>query len=213
MTRFHAATLALLDDLGVTVAIWPVPVEIPDPTPFADDHRTGYDAGAVERWWQATVLVDQVFRTFRGEFLGKSSPVHFFWGAFDLAVTRFSGHPAPPHPGGVPGVGDWVMLEAYSHEVSSAGFWPWTPDGSVRPSLYAYAYPEPEGYREAPMPEGTTYDPDLGELLLPYDVVRRSADPQAAVLAFLRAAHAAATLSGTWDPALVRTTFPRSTAE
>ncbi|MCU1483456.1 MAG: hypothetical protein JWN67_202 [Actinomycetia bacterium] len=208
VAEFHRSTLDLLGDLGVTVRIWPVPVEIPDAVPFADDHRTGYDPDAARRWWLATVAVDQVLRTFRGEYLGKSSPVHFFWGAFDLAVTRFSGRPAPRHPGGVPGVGDWVMHEAYSHEASSAGFWPGTADGSVPPSLYAYAYPEPDGYRDVPMPDGVRFDPVLGELLLPYEVVQRSTDPPAAALAFFRAAHSAATCSGHWDRELERSTFP-----
>jgi hypothetical protein len=205
---FHASTMALLQDLGVEVRIWPVPVELPEAVAFPDDHRTGYDADAARGWFEATVAVDQVLRAFRGEFLGKSSPVHFFWGAFDLAVTRFSGRPAPRHPGGVPGVGDWVMHEAYSHEVSSAGFWPGSFDGTVGPALYAYAYPEPEGYREAPMPPKVTYNSDLGELLLPYSVVQSAEDPRGLALAFLRAAHGAAATSGTWDRELERTGFP-----
>lgn len=205
VATFHQRTMALLEALGVHVDIWPVPVELPDATPFADDQRDAYDADSVRRWWECTVAVDQVLRRFRGEYLGKSSPVHFFWGAFDLAVTRFSGREAPRHPGGVPNVGDWVMHEAYSHEVSSAGFWPGSPDGSIPASLYAYAYPEPTGYREAAMPEGATYDATLGEWLLPYEVARAAPE---VVLDFLRAAHAAATLSGTWDRSLERATFP-----
>ena len=194
---FHAEYVARLDELGVEVAMNPVPQEVPDAVPFHLDHvHDSYDAAAATTFWRTLVDAHRVMSVFRGEFSGKTSPVHFFWGAFDLAVTRFSGRPAPAHPGGVPNCPDWVMVEAYSHEVSSCGFWP---GGSAEGSFYAYAYPEPPGYRhERPGSDAGRFDPGLGEFLLPYESVRTAADPDAEVLDFLRATHAAAAAGGDW---------------
>jgi hypothetical protein len=142
---FYAEFSSTLSDLGVATPIWPMPVEIPGAIPFDSDHVHGeYDPDAANRFWRSLIQMDRVFTVFRAEFLGKVSPVHLFWGALDLAVTRFSGRSAPPHPGGAPNCGPQVMQEAYSHEVSSAGYWP-GPDGEG--NFYSYAYPEPEGYR------------------------------------------------------------------
>jgi hypothetical protein len=198
---FYRRVMALLDGLGLRVAINEMPNEVADPIPFSRDvgHRS-YDAAAVRRFWQALIQADRVFRLFRTGFLGKVSPVHFFWGSFDLAVTRFSGRPAPRHPGGVPGLPDAVTREAYSHEVSSAGFWP----GSAafpRAAFYSYAYPEPPGFRDHPIPAGAAFDPALGEFILPYDTVRAAADPEALLLDFLSNTYAAAAESGAWDRA------------
>ena len=144
--------------------------------------------------------IDRVFKVFRSGFLGKVSPVHFFWGSFDLAVTRFSGRRAPLHPGGIPGLPDAVAREAYSHEVSSAGFWPGSATFPMA-AFYSYAYPEPQGFRSAPLAPGAYYEATLGEFILPYDKVRTSADPQAALLEFLATTYAAAADSGKWDRA------------
>lgn len=197
---FHAELMAALSDLGLDVAILARPVEIEDATPFAEDHahRT-YDPDHAQRFWRLLVQADRVLTEFRARFIGKVSPVHFFWGAFDLAVTRFSGRPAPPHPGGAPNVADWVMREAYSHEVSSAGYFP---DGGPEGAFYSYAYPEPEGFRDAVVsPAAAAYDADLGEFLLPYDAVRTAADPEAALLAFLQSTYEAAADRAGWDRA------------
>jgi hypothetical protein len=178
-----------------------VPSEIPDPIPFAEDTRQRpYDAGAVAGYHQALLRVDRVFRQFRTSFLGKVSPVHLFWGALDLAVTRFSGRRAPLHRGGIPGLPDAVTREAYSHEVSSAGFWPGG-GGADDAMFYSYAYPEPEGFREARVERDARYDATLGEFLLPYEAVRRSADPEAHLLGFLRTTYEAAADRGNWDRA------------
>jgi len=196
---FYRRVMALLGGLGIRVVINEMPNEIVDPIRFSEDtvHRS-YDALALHRFWQALIQVDRVFRLFRTGFLGKVSPVHFFWGSFDLAVTRFSGRTAPCHPGGIPGLPDAVTREAYSHEVSSAGFWP----GSAafpRPAFYSYAYPEPPGFRDHPVPPGSAFDPTLGEFILPYDTVRTAADPDALLLEFLSATYAAAAECGGWD--------------
>ncbi len=174
---FYRRVIALLDGLGVTVAINEMPNEVADPIRFSQDtvHRS-FDAEAVHRFWRALVQADRVFRLFRTGFLGKVSPVHFFWGSFDLAVTRFSGRPAPRHPGGIPGLPDAVTREAYSHEVSSAGFWP----GSAaypHAAFYSYAYPEPPGFRDRQVPAGASFDPGLGEFVLPYDTAVRAPPP------------------------------------
>ena len=155
---------------------------------------------AAHRFWRALVQADRVFKLFRSGFLGKSSPVHFFWGSFDLAVTRFSGRPAPLHPGGVPGLPDDVTREAYSHEVSSAGFWPGS-EAFPRAAFYSYAYPEPPGFREASVTQGATFDATLGEFILPYETVRLAADPDALLLDFLVTTYAAAADAGDWDRA------------
>lgn len=201
---FHAEVMARLDELDLATPIWAMPVEIPDAVPFTDDHEhAAYDPAAVERFWHSLVDVDRVFHRFRAGFLGKASPVHFFWGAFDHAVTRFSGRTAPPHPGQAPNCGPHVMREAYSHEVSSCGFWP---GGSAEGTFYSYAYPEPPGYTDWDrLPAGAAYDADLGEFVLPYEAVRTAADPDALLGAFLQATYDAAADLASWDrPALER---------
>jgi hypothetical protein len=210
VAAFYRETLDALDRLGLAVAVHGSPNELEDATPFAEDEaHAAYDAGAVRRVWGALVQADRVFRQFRAQFVGKCSPVHLFWGALDLAVTRFSGRTAPPHPGGIPHLPDWVTREAYSHEVSSAGFWPGGPDHEAL--FYSYAYPEPDGFRDAAVrPEAASYDADLGEFVLPYDAVRRSDDPDATLLAFLEDTYAAAADAAGWDrPALERPADPR----
>jgi hypothetical protein len=202
VAQFYAAVMRTLTDLGVATAIDRLPNEIEDPIPFDQDRtQRPYDPEAARAFWRALVQIDRVFSRFRTGFLGKASPVHFFWGSFDLAVTRFSGRPAPAHPGGVPHLPDRVAREAYSHEVSSAGFWPG--GGAIQePCFYAYAYPAPEGFAEAPVsPAGARFDAALGEFLLPYELVRTAPDPDAALEAFLRSTYeAAADLAG-WDRA------------
>jgi hypothetical protein len=195
---FYVAVMAMLDDLGLSTPIWTMPVEIPDAIPFDEDRtHSAYDRDHVERFWRALIEMVRVFERFRSEFIGKVSPVHLFWGALDLAVTRFSGRPAPPHPGGAPNCGPHVMHEAYSHEVSSAGYWP-GPDGEG--VFYSYAYPEPAGYREQPVaPVAAHFDDALGEFVLPYEIVRTSADPDAVLLDFLRTTYAAAADPARWD--------------
>jgi hypothetical protein len=194
------------------MAIHPRPNELEDATPFDEDEKhASYDGDAAARCWRVLVQAERVFTAFRARFLGKCSPVHFFWGAFDLAVTRFSGRPAPRHPGGVPHLPDWVVREAYSHEVSSAGFWPG--GGAVSyPAFYSYAYPEPEGYRDAPVrPAGAFYSPDLREFLLPYDEMRQADSPDELLLEFLESTYGAAADLGRWDrSALERVGDPRS---
>jgi hypothetical protein len=194
--------MARLEEIGIDVRIRDMPNEIADAIPFSRDRtHASYDADAAQRFWRALVQVDRVFKQFRTGFLGKCSPVHFFWGGFDLAVTRFSGRRAPLHPGGVPGLADRIVREAYSHEVSSAGFWPG--GGAIdHAAFYAYAYPEPDGFSAAAVrPEGAVYDETLQEFLLPYDVVRTAPDPDAALLAFLQSTYEAAAGLGNWDRA------------
>jgi Family of unknown function (DUF5996) len=198
---FYRLTMETLQSLGVAVRVNEMPNEVPDPIRFSQDraHRS-YDAAAAHRFWRVLIQVDRVFKLFRTGFLGKASPVHFFWGSFDLAVTRFSGRRAPLHPGGVPGLPDAVTREAYSHEVSSAGFWP----GSAafpQAAFYSYAYPEPAGFRERAVTPGARFEPTLGEFILPYDVVRNAAGPDALLLDFLATTYAAAAETGGWDRA------------
>ncbi len=198
---FYAAVMEMLDELGVATAIWPMPVEIPDAIGFTHDrvHAT-YDADAVRRFWLALVEMERVIKVFRSRFVGKASPVHLFWGALDLAHTRFSGRPAPPHPGGAPNCGPHVMWEAYSHEVSSAGYWPGPP--GEEGVFYAYAYPDPPNYRDAPVgPVGARWDDELAEFILPYEVVRVADDPDAALLEFLQSTYVAAATTAGWDRA------------
>ena len=196
---FYRGVLDLLNGLGVTVAINTSPNEVPNPIPFPQDRtHAAYDADAAHRFWRALLQADRVFKLFRSGFLGKASPVHFFWGSFDLAVTRFSGRTAPLHPGGVPGLPDPVTREAYSHEVSSAGFWPGS-DAFPQAAFYSYAYPEPPGFRDQAMPAGARFEPALGEFILPYDAVRTAADPRAALMAFLQSTYDAAADLGKWD--------------
>ena len=198
---FHHATLDLLNGVGVPVAIKETPNEVPNPIRFSEDRtHAAYDAAAAHRFWCALVQADRVFKLFRSGFIGKASPVHFFWGSFDLAVTRFSGRPAPPHPGGVPGLPDDVAREAYSHEVSSAGFWPGN-EAFRHAAFYSYAYPEPAGFRDRRITPGGAFDPTLGEFILPYDMVEHAQDPDALLLDFLSTTYAAAADAAGWDRA------------
>jgi hypothetical protein len=189
---------AHLADLGVEVAIMARPVEVPVAIPFADDQEhASYDAGAVHRFWRSLVSADRVLHEFRSGFLGKVSPVHFFWGSFDLAVTRFSGRTAPKHPGGAPNCPARVMELAYSHEVSSCGYFP---AGSAEGAFYSYAYPTPAEFAAAPAgPDAAFFDETLGEFLLPYEAVRTADDPDTVVLEFVQATYAAAADLGRWD--------------
>ncbi|MGQ0433704.1 MAG: DUF5996 family protein [Microthrixaceae bacterium] len=200
---FYAAVMGMLHDLDVATEIWPVPVEIPDAIPFPGDRlHDSYDRDAVHRFWLALVEMERVFKAFRTRFVGKSSPVHVFWGALDLASTRFSGRTAPPHPGGAPNCGPHVMWEAYSHEVSSAGYWPGPP--GEEGVFYAYAYPDPPGYRDAPIGvDGARWDEELGEFILPYELVRTAADPDAVLLEFLQRTYEAAATTAAWDRAVL----------
>jgi uncharacterized protein DUF5996 len=197
---FYAETMAALDDLGVRVSILARPVEIVDATPFAlDDAHHDYDEESAQRFWRALVQAHRVMTVFRARFMGKVSPVHFWWGGFDLAVTRFSGRVAPKHPGGAPNCADWVMELAYSHEVSSCGFWP---GGSAEGSFYAYAYPEPAGFAEWEVePSDAYYDKGFGEFLLPYSAVRTAEDPDAVLLSFLQSTYEGAADLARWDRA------------
>jgi hypothetical protein len=195
---FYSEVMARLAELGVPVQINPDPVEVPIVIPFPDDsEHAAYDAGYAHRFWLSLVQAHRVLTVFRGRFTGKVSPVHFFWGAFDLAVTRFSGRAAPRHPGGLPNTPDRVTREAYSHEVSSCGYWP---GGAEQGIFYAYAYPEPAGFCDRPVePAAARYDSDLGEFVLPYATVRAARDPDATLLAFTESTYeAAADLAG-WD--------------
>jgi hypothetical protein len=202
VAAFYRRTMEALASLDISVKIHGRPNEVPEPIPFAQDevHRA-YDAGAVNRFWRILVQCDRVFKRFRSSFIGKCSPVHFFWGAMDLAVTRFSGRRAPEHPGGIPNLPDAITREAYSHEVSSAGFW--AGGGAIAyPAFYAYAYPEPQGFAAAPViPSEAFYSSDYREFVLPYDAVRSAPDPDAALLAFLHSTYAAAADLAKWDRA------------
>jgi hypothetical protein len=202
---FHDLVLRALNELDVATEIWPVPVEIPHAIPFHDDREhASYDPDAARAFWLALVDMQRVFNLFRSRFVGKASPTHFFWGAFDLASTRFSGRPAPPHPGGAPNTGPHVMHEAYSHEVSSCGYWPGGP--GTEGTFYAYAYPEPDGYDGASVrPRSARWDGTLKEFVLPYEDVRGAADPDATLLDFLQSTYEAAARYAAWDrPALER---------
>lgn len=202
---FYAEFTGLLDGLGLSTPIWTMPVEIPGAIPFEQDtEHASYDADQVQRFWLALVQMERVFVEFRSRFLGKVSPVHLFWGGLDLAVTRFSGRTAPPHPGGAPNCGPFVMHEAYSHEVSSAGYWP---GGDGEGYFYSYAYPDPPGYRDTPVgPAEARWDDDLGEFLLPYETVRRAANPDAVLLEFLQSTYEAAADTAQWDRAALERT-------
>jgi hypothetical protein len=197
---FYRATIDLLGGLGIAVAISETPNEVPNPIRFSEDRiHAAYDAAASHRFWRALAQADRVFKLFRTGFLGKASPVHFFWGSFDLAVTRFSGRRAPLHPGGVIGLPDAVTREAYSHEVSSAGFWPGN-EAFPHAAFYSYAYPEPAGFRDRPVAPGS-FDTTLGEFILPYETVARSRDPDALLLDYLSTTYAAAADAAGWDRA------------
>jgi hypothetical protein len=202
VAAFYKLLMDALRRLDLEVRITRKPSELVDPIPFADDEvHHSYDADAVNRFWRALVQVDRVMKIFRTRFIGKSSPVHFFWGAGDLAVTRFSGRRAPQHPGGIPNLPDWVTREAYSHEVSSCGFWPG--GGAIDyPAFYAYAYPEPPAFAEARVaPEGAFYSQDFREFVLPYDRVARAASPDGTLLEFLQSTYEAAATLAAWDRA------------
>jgi hypothetical protein len=200
VAEFHARFLDLIGQLGGSPMFDGRPNEVPNPIPFRDDRRTRpYDADAVTRFFQAVVAIYRVLNRFRTGYVGKVSPIHLFWGSFDLAVTRFSGRPAPLHPGGVPELPDAVTREAYSHEVSSAGFWTGG-GGTDFPAFYSYAYPAPKGFDQAqPNPEEAYFDRNLGEFLLPYEAVRKSSDPETALMAFLESTYNAAADLGGWD--------------
>jgi hypothetical protein len=215
VATFYRRLMHELDALALHVDIDRMPNEVADPVRFdLDETHAAYDRDAAHRFWGALVQADRVFKEFRGRFIGKCSPVHFFWGAPDLAVTRFSGRRAPAHPGGIPHLPDRVTREAYSHEVSSAGFWPG--GGAIPyPAFYSYAYPEPAGFPEAAVrPDAAFYSPDLGEFVLPYDAVRQAAAPDDTLLAFLESTYEAAARLGRWDrDALERSTPPASRRE
>jgi hypothetical protein len=196
---FYAEIMGRLKALGLDIHIWTTPVEIPDPIPFEQDRKHGaYDPDYANRFWRVLVQADRVFTAFRARFTGKASPVHFFWGSFDLAVTRFSGRRAPPHPG-APNVSDRITREAYSHEVSSCGFWPGGA-GLEQPIFYSYAYAQPAGFKDAPVrPKAASYARDFGEFILPYDEVRQAAAPDETLLDFLQSTYEAAADLAHWD--------------
>jgi Family of unknown function (DUF5996) len=202
VAEFYADVMIALSELGIVLAIDEMPNEIADAVPFSEDRtHASYDPDFANRFWRVLVRSQAVFSHFRTAFLGKASPVHFFWGSFDLAVTRFSGRRAPPHPGGIPHLPDAVVREAYSHEVSSAGFWP---GGGLidYPAYYSYAYPAPDGFAAAPVrPAQAFFSKELGEFVLPYDAVRSAADPDAALMAFLQSTYEAAADNAKWDRA------------
>ncbi len=200
VAEFYADVMVALRELGIDVRINEMPNEIPGAVPFPDDRtHASYDRDFAQKFWRVLLSSHEVFSHFRTGFLGKASPVHFFWGSFDLAVTRFSGRQAPPHPGGVPNLPDAVAREAYSHEVSSAGFWPG--GGPIDyPAFYSYAYPAPEGFAAAKVqPAEAFYSKELGEFILPYDAVRTAREPEAALMAFLQSTYQAAADLGKWD--------------
>ena len=201
VAEFYQEMLAALKSLGMPVTIWTTPVEVADRTPFEKDQKhSTYDPEYAQRVWRILAQTSRVLTEFRSRFIGKVSPVHFFWGAFDLAVTRFSGRTAPSHPG-VPNCGLFVMVEAYSHEVSSCGFWP---GGGLidEPAFYAYAYPEPQGFKEYPIqPPEAFYHREISEFLLPYDVVRSAKSPDEVLLSFLQSTYEAEAMCAKWDRA------------
>jgi hypothetical protein len=203
---FYAEVMGRLRGLGLETRIWTMPVEIPDAIPFEHDRtHASYDPDYVGRFWRVLVQVERVLSRFRGQFLGKVSPVHFFWGSFDLAVTRFSGRTAPQLTSNSPNLGAWVMQEAYSHEVSSCGFWPGN-GGFGKAAFYSYAYPEPQGFASAPISlVDTYYDRSLGQHILPYDAIRRATSPDDELMCYLISTYEAAANFGEWDrPALER---------
>jgi hypothetical protein len=202
VAAFHSRVFVKLAELGVSVRIDERPNEVADPIAFSADRvHCAYDPHSAHRFWRALAQADRVLKLFRTGFIGKASPVHFFWGSFDLAATRFSGRRAPRHPGGVPHLPDAVVREAYSHEVSSAGFWPGGA-GVDFPAFYSYAYPAPAGFASAAIkPPGVFFHEALQEFILPYDIVRKADDPDATLLAFLQSAYAAAANAAGWDRA------------
>ena len=202
VAAFYDALMAALAELEMPVRIHGRPNEVADPIPFRDDHEhAAYDPEFAQRFWRVLLQADRVFKQFRARFLGKVSPAHFFWGSFDHAVTRFSGRTAPPHPGGIPNLPDVVTREAYSHEVSSAGFWPG--GGAMDyPAFYSYAYPTPDGFAAAPVrPAAASFHQQMGEFILPYDAVRSAAAPDEVLLDFLQTTYEAAADAAHWDRA------------
>ncbi len=210
---FYAEVMARLRALGLETHIWTMPVELPDAIPFEQDHaHASYDAEYAQRFWRALVQADRVCKIFRSRFIGKVSPVHFFWGSFDLAVTRFSGRTAPKLSSDSPNVAAWVMQEAYSHEVSSCGFWPGN-GGFGKAAFYSYAYPEPSDFADTPVrPNGAYYDQELGQFILPYDEVRTAASPDECLLDFLQTTYEAAADRGHWDRAALERATPARSA-
>jgi hypothetical protein len=200
VAAFYSEVMAALESLGMPVRIWPVPVEIANPIPFEQEEiHNQYDPEYAQRFWRILVQATRVITTFRACFQGKVSPIHLFWGAMDLACTRFSGRTAPEHPS-MPGLPDRVTRDAYSHEVSSCGFWPGAP--GIEPFFYSYAYPEPPGYREYLVaPAQGRFDANFGEFILPYEAMRLSADPDATLLRFLQSTYDAAADCAHWDRA------------
>ena len=196
---FYRAVMSSLQEIGIEVKIWTMPQEIADPIPFEqDEQHAAYDAEAAQRFWQILMQADRLLTVFRAHYAGKCSPVHFFWGSFDLAVTRFSGRRAPEHPGGVPNMADWVTRDAYSHEVSSCGFW--FGSKSIEALFYAYAYPAPEGFKDYPIqPQEAFYSTDMQEFILPYEAVQQADNPDAKVLAFLQSTYEVTANLGHWD--------------
>jgi Family of unknown function (DUF5996) len=202
VAEFYELVMWDLSHLQIPVKITELPSEIPGAIPFSQDHvHSAYDAAYANRFWRALVQIDRIFKQFRTGFIGKASPVHFFWGSFGLAVTRFSGRKAPPHPGGAPGLSDAVIREAYSHEVSSAGFWPGG-GGIEYAAFFSYAYPAPEGFNAcAVKPDAAFFHQGLGEFILPYDAIRTASDPDATLLTFLQSTYEAEANLAKWDRA------------
>jgi hypothetical protein len=207
---FYRQLTYALEELEITVRIWTMPQEVEVATPFEKDlANASYDPDFAHRHWQILAQAERVLQRFRTDFVGKCSPIHFFWGSFDLALTRFSGREAPPHPGGVPNMADWIAREAYSHEVYSVGFWPGN-KALPEPAFYAYAYPEPEGFRDAGLTtEGAYYHDELKEYVLPYESVRYAPDADERILEFARSTYEAAATLGRWP----RLALERRTAE
>jgi hypothetical protein len=204
VATFYANVMQALNELDIDVRVSPMPCELPEAVPFHDDDVVrAYDGETARTYWHALVQTHRVFQIFRTRFVGKCSPIHLFWGSFDLAVTRFSGRKAPPHASGAPYLSDAVMRDAYNQEVSSAGFWPGS--GSIKaPSYYSYAYPVPDGFAQARVqPDAAYFDAEMGEFLMPYEAVRSSADPDATLLAFLQSSYEAAANLAHWDRAFL----------
>jgi Family of unknown function (DUF5996) len=207
IAAFYAEVMQHLNDLGVGTSIWPMPVEIDDAISMDTDtaHRT-YDPDQAYRFWRALVQIARVSEQFRARFVGKSSPVHLFWGALDLATTRFSGRPAPAHPGGAPHCGPHVMIEAYSHQVSSLGYWP---GGAAEGLFYSYAYPQPDGFRDTTIrPPAASWNDELAEFILPYEHVRSADNPDRMLLEFAQTTYEAAAVTASWDRTSLERTPP-----
>jgi hypothetical protein len=208
VARFYREFMAGLEGLGIVVRIWPRPVEVAEAIPFdTDEQHASYDPDHAHALWRGLVQADRVMQVYKTGFVGKASPVHLFWGGFDLATTRFSGRPAPRHPGGAPNCPTWVMEEAYSREEVSVGWWP-PSDGSA-PVFYAYAYPEPAGFKSAAVrPAEATYDARFGEFIVSYDAIRATPDPDAALLEFFRSTYEAGADLAAWDRSTLEPAVP-----